>query len=214
MTEQNNYELNPQVHGLFGEHVNVRLDEVTVERPDGSDPVVMPVLVLEVEDVDATEIKVLLDEGSAATLIGALTAHLGLLRYPDVIEKIKQTHAGTAETVDVVRGMLAREAVASTRMDRGETIAIGTPQTNYAVAPGEWLQEWLEDRTMSWDQAASLLGRSRKEIDDIVSGKTPITSELAEELANLTNMPAKSWLRIEEMYRSDVERLAQKDKEG
>lgn len=208
-----NYSINPQIHGLFGEHVNVRLDTVSVERPNGSLDVNLPVLVLTVEDVDGTEIVVKLDEGSAGTLSTTITDHLGLLRHPEVVERIEATFAGTAETVTVDRAMLMREAVASTRMDRGETISLG-PQTNYAVAPGEWLQEWLEHRQMSRDQAAGIFGCSREEFDKIISGDTLITNELADDLALLTGIPTKSWLRMEELYRADLERITQKQASG
>ena len=35
-------------------------------------------------------------------------------------------------------------------------------ETNYAVAPGEYLEEWIDDRGFSQQHVADLLGCSRK----------------------------------------------------
>ena len=42
--------------------------------------------------------------------------------------------------------------------------------TNYAVAPGEYLEEWLEDQEMTQLQCADRLGCSRQLDNGIVHG--------------------------------------------
>lgn len=79
--------------------------------------------------------------------------------------------------------------------------------TNYAVAPGAFLEEWLEDQDMTQGQAAERLGCSRKQVNEIVNGRAPISAETALRLARLTGIPADAWLRYEALYRADIERI-------
>ena len=79
--------------------------------------------------------------------------------------------------------------------------------TNYAVAPGEYLQEWLEESAMTQQQLADRLGSSRKQVNEIVNGRAPVTSDTALRLERVTGIPADSWLRYEAAYRADLTRL-------
>lgn len=47
--------------------------------------------------------------------------------------------------------------------------------TNYAVAPGEYLEAWIEDQGLSQQRVAELLGSSRKQVNEIVNGRAPIS---------------------------------------
>ena len=38
--------------------------------------------------------------------------------------------------------------------------------TNYAVAPGEYLEEWIDDHDLSQQRVAELLGSSRKQVNE------------------------------------------------
>lgn len=49
--------------------------------------------------------------------------------------------------------------------------------TNYAVAPGEYLEEWIDDHGLSQQRVAELLGSSRKQVNEIVNGRAPIASD-------------------------------------
>lgn len=80
-------------------------------------------------------------------------------------------------------------------------------ETNYAVAPGEYLAEWLEESGTTQQSAAQRLGCSRKQVNDLVHGRAPITAETAIRLERLTSIPADSWLRFEARYRQDLARL-------
>ncbi|BCR80261.1 helix-turn-helix transcriptional regulator [Arachnia rubra] len=46
-------------------------------------------------------------------------------------------------------------------------------RTNYAVAPGEYLEEWILEQGLSQQQVAGLLGCSRKQVNEIVNGHAP-----------------------------------------
>lgn len=82
--------------------------------------------------------------------------------------------------------------------------------TNYAVAPGEYLQEWGIDQGVSHQRVAVLMGWSREQLIDFGDGLMPLTDEIAGRLEFVTDIPAASWLRYEAAYRADLERLREK----
>lgn len=45
--------------------------------------------------------------------------------------------------------------------------------TNFAVAPGEYLQEWIDGNGMSVGEFAVELGVSVAEIEDLLTGRLP-----------------------------------------
>ena len=81
--------------------------------------------------------------------------------------------------------------------------------TNYAVAPGEYLKEWIEDSgsEMTQLELANRIGVSRKLVNGILCGRDPITEETAIKLARVTGIPGDAWLRYEAKYRSDLARI-------
>ncbi|KQO81478.1 HigA family addiction module antidote protein [Frigoribacterium sp. Leaf263] len=83
--------------------------------------------------------------------------------------------------------------------------------TNYAVAPGEYLEEWIEDNGLSQQLVADRLGCSRKHVNEIVNGRTPITADTAARLQRVVGIPADAWLRYEAAYRADLARIADEE---
>lgn len=83
--------------------------------------------------------------------------------------------------------------------------------TNYAVAPGEYLEEWIEGHDLTQQQAADLLGSSRKQVNEIVNGRAPVTSETALRLERVVGIPARTWLSYEARYRADLARIADEE---
>ncbi len=83
--------------------------------------------------------------------------------------------------------------------------------TNYAVAPGEYLEEWLDDETMTQGEAAARLGCSRKQVNDLIHGRAPVTPQTAARLARLTGIPVDAWLRYEALYRADLARIREEE---
>ena len=79
--------------------------------------------------------------------------------------------------------------------------------TNYAVAPGEYLEEWIEDEGLTQARVADLMGVSRKHVNAIVNGRAPITPETALVLERVVGIPANAWLKYEAMYREDLTRI-------
>lgn len=83
--------------------------------------------------------------------------------------------------------------------------------TDYAVAPGEYLEEWIDDQGLSQQQVAELLGSSRKHVNEIVNGRAPITADTAVRLERVVGIPAAAWLSYEALYRADLARLADEE---
>ncbi|MGW5228650.1 HigA family addiction module antitoxin [Nocardia niigatensis] len=83
--------------------------------------------------------------------------------------------------------------------------------TNYAVAPGEYLEEWIDEQGLSQQRVADLLGCSRKLVNEIVNGRAPITNDTAIRLERVVGIPADSWLRYEAAYRADLARIADQE---
>ena len=83
--------------------------------------------------------------------------------------------------------------------------------TNYAVAPGEYLEEWIDEHGLSQLRVAELLGCSRKQVNEIVNGRAPITADTATRLERVSGIPAGSWLRFEAAYRADLARIADEE---
>lgn len=84
--------------------------------------------------------------------------------------------------------------------------------TNYAVAPGEYLEEWIDDHGLSQQRVAELLGSSRKHVNEIVNGRAPITSDTAMRLERVVGIPARTWLKYEALYRADLARIADEER--
>lgn len=83
--------------------------------------------------------------------------------------------------------------------------------TNYAVAPGEYLEEWIDDHGLSQHRVAEMLGSSRKQVNEIVNGRAPITSDTAMRLERVVGIPARTWLSYEALYRADLARIADEE---
>ena len=72
---------------------------------------------------------------------------------------------------------------------------------NYAVAPGETLQEVLESLGMSKKELALRCSLTEQTINRICRGEQPITYESAERLEMATGVPARMWNSLEMQYR-------------
>lgn len=86
--------------------------------------------------------------------------------------------------------------------------------TDFAMAPGEFLQEWIKEEGggILPSDLAERLGVSCKHINRILSGKAPISPELALKLENITGIPRKAWLAYEALYQKDRERLTKAER--
>jgi HTH-type transcriptional regulator/antitoxin HigA len=72
--------------------------------------------------------------------------------------------------------------------------------------PGEILAELLEERGMSQAELARRTGRPTKTINEIVKGKSALTTETALQLERVFGVPARFWNNLERSYREYVAR--------
>lgn len=72
---------------------------------------------------------------------------------------------------------------------------------DYAVHPGVTLEEALAERGMTQAQLALRMGRSPKEINEIVHGKIGITADTALVLERVLGIPAGFWIRLNANFR-------------
>lgn len=79
---------------------------------------------------------------------------------------------------------------------------------DYAVAPGQTLNEILESTGMSQKKLAICAGLTEQAITHIVSGKQPITAKIANKLELVTGVPASIWNNLEAQYRKQLAKIA------
>ena len=72
---------------------------------------------------------------------------------------------------------------------------------DYAVSPGDVLEEWLETHGLSHAEFARRCGRSAKLIGEIVAGTAPVLPDTALRFEKVLGMDATIWLGIETDYR-------------
>lgn len=82
-------------------------------------------------------------------------------------------------------------------------------EPNYAVHPGRMLDEWLDENQMSQGQIAQRLGRSVKNVNQIVNGVADVSPDLALALETVTGVPARLWINMQSQYDADTARLRQ-----
>lgn len=72
--------------------------------------------------------------------------------------------------------------------------------------PGETLNDLIEEKGISQKLLSLRLGRSGKNLSQIVNGKAPITPELALDLERVLGTPARFWLTREARYQEWLSR--------
>lgn len=78
---------------------------------------------------------------------------------------------------------------------------------DYAVPPGETLQEVLESLGMSKKELALRCSLTEQTIHRICKGEQPITYESAERLEMATGVPARIWNNLEMQYRQQLAKI-------
>jgi addiction module HigA family antidote len=81
---------------------------------------------------------------------------------------------------------------------------------DYSVAPGETLQEALDERGMSQAELARRANRPLKTINEIVKGKASITPETSIQFERVLGIPATFWNKRELDYRATLARAEER----
>lgn len=71
---------------------------------------------------------------------------------------------------------------------------------DWAVPVAEVLGEILVELDLSFSDVATTLGIPLEEFRDAVYGRTRLTPELASGLETVTNVPARFWLQLDEIF--------------
>ena len=74
-------------------------------------------------------------------------------------------------------------------------------RSNIAIPPGELLAEELAARGMTQGELARRMGRSRRTVSGIVTGRGAITAETALRLERALGIAARLWVGLERRYR-------------
>jgi len=77
------------------------------------------------------------------------------------------------------------------------------------VPPGEVLEEYLEAFNMTQTELADRTGLTKKTINEIIRGKSPITSETALKLERSLGRPAHFWNNLERQFQEGLSRFAE-----
>lgn len=91
------------------------------------------------------------------------------------------------------------------------TEVLQTFSPDWISPPGETIADLIEEREWTQLDLASRLGSSKKHVNQLISGKAPITEETAIKLESVLGSSASFWLSREAQYRA---KLAQKESEA
>ena len=80
-------------------------------------------------------------------------------------------------------------------------------QPHWMSAPGATIADVLEQRKLSAEKFAELMGYSHERVRRLISGRTTITPEVAKLLEKKIGGSAEFWMSREDQYRDDVARL-------
>lgn len=75
--------------------------------------------------------------------------------------------------------------------------------------PGDTITETLEHMKMSQAELATRMGKTASKVNDIISGKEPITYNTALQLEKVLGIDARFWMNLEMQYREALTRLEQ-----
>ena len=77
---------------------------------------------------------------------------------------------------------------------------------DYAIQPGDTLQETLGSLSMTQKDLAARMGRPLKTINEIIKGKAAVTADTALQLERVLGTPASFWVNLERNYREALAR--------
>lgn len=78
---------------------------------------------------------------------------------------------------------------------------------DYAVQPGLFLKEYLEEGDLSLAKLCEVLDTDIRGVNKLLDGDLELDRDTAETLAKVTETPAESWLALEAFYREEQRRI-------
>ena len=99
--------------------------------------------------------------------------------------------------------------------EKGDTIVIENEATDrfqyapdYVTEPGSILQETIDSLGISYDDLATKNGLSSSQLQNLFSGSLRISSDIAEILERITNVPSRFWKNLEANFQDRQLHLA------
>lgn len=86
-----------------------------------------------------------------------------------------------------------------------------TTTLDYVITTGDFIAEWMEDEGINAAELGRRLGVTPKHVSELLSGKAPLSHQLALALERVTGVPARLWNLYESGYRSALAREAAAD---
>ncbi len=83
---------------------------------------------------------------------------------------------------------------------------------DYAVPPGETVQEIIDSLNIAQNELAERTGRPKKTINEIIKGKAAITPETALQFERVLGVQASFWNALEQNYRAALARIAERER--
>ncbi len=69
-----------------------------------------------------------------------------------------------------------------------------------AFHPGQYVEELIEEYNVTQKEFAERLGISEMKLGKLVNGEESISNDIAEKLANITNISMITWLNLQHVY--------------
>ncbi len=80
-------------------------------------------------------------------------------------------------------------------------------EPDYAVPPGQTLQETIDHLGVDQKELAARTGMAAKTINQIIKGKAPLTPDTALRFERVTGLSARTWNNLEANYREQLSRM-------
>ena len=68
------------------------------------------------------------------------------------------------------------------------------------IHPGEYIQDELDAREWTQDDLAAIMGMSRRQVINLIKGKSGVSSEAAICLAGAFDQEAETWMHLQVAY--------------
>ncbi len=85
-------------------------------------------------------------------------------------------------------------------------------QRNLLSAPGDTIQETIDEMGMSQAELAERIGRPKEKLNDVIKGREPISTETAYRLEKVLGISASFWINREAEYRSEIYEIEQQER--
>jgi addiction module HigA family antidote len=90
--------------------------------------------------------------------------------------------------------------------------AVNRYEPDFVTPPGVFLQERLGEIGMTQTDLAQRIGRTKKTVNEIITGKAPIEPETALQLERALGIPARFWNNAERHYRDSLVRQEERQR--